>query len=37
MAEWENQGKISKTPFAGLSKKLKEQHKFNFEPKAICD
>ncbi|PKC08685.1 hypothetical protein RhiirA5_399155 [Rhizophagus irregularis] len=35
MNEWEKRGKVSKTPFADLSKKLKVR--FNFAPKAICD
>ncbi|CAB5389360.1 unnamed protein product [Rhizophagus irregularis] len=37
MAEWEKKGKIIKTPFVELSKKLKDEHELNFESKAICD
>jgi hypothetical protein len=37
MTEWEKEGKIIKTPFVELSKKLRDEHKLNFEPKSICD
>ncbi|RIA84230.1 hypothetical protein C1645_423556 [Glomus cerebriforme] len=36
MKEWEKQGKISKSPFANLAKKLKSNG-YNFDSKAICD
>jgi len=35
MNEWEKHGKNSKTPFADLSKKLKDR--YNFESKALND
>ncbi|CAB4408147.1 unnamed protein product [Rhizophagus irregularis] len=37
MTEWEEKGKIIKTPFVELSIKLRDEHKLNFEPKVICD
>ncbi|RIA79860.1 hypothetical protein C1645_839746 [Glomus cerebriforme] len=36
MKEWEEQGKISKKPFADLAKKLKSKG-YTFDSKAICD